>query len=174
MRILRPAAALLAVVCFVHAALQGVGAAEFWSGCFTTGPDSAACLYAQYEAPDPWWTRLQLVGWPLEAALAVVVVVAAFAADARRYAALAALACVAASNLVADYVLTPLVNGGIVSADNPPGYGLYGAVLLAAAGVFAVVTALPASALPARPVSARDGCGSDPSPSTDRPRPPAG
>lgn len=156
---LRITAGVLGLVCLGHAALQGVGAAMFWRECFALGATSAACSFAQYEAPSPWWLVLQYAGWPVETALALVMAALAFALAQRRRTALASLIFVVSSNFLADYVLTPLFNGGYDSADNPPGYGLYGAVLLAVAGVLAIVVA----------VSVRVGeSGSAPSPSRDR------
>jgi hypothetical protein len=115
---------------------------EFWAPCFTLGHTSAACEYLQYEAPGPRWLGL-MAWWPLEVIAAAIVVALSF--GTRTTLAFAALGCVLLSNMVTDYVLTPLFNGGYTSADNPPGFGMFGAVLLAASGVLLVlIVALPA------------------------------
>jgi hypothetical protein len=141
----RSLAALTAVLCGVHAALQGSGAASTWRPCFAEGFDSAICLDLQYTAPSPWWIALGWL-WFLELALAIGTVALTAASRPRRGvrlgAALAAALLIGLSNMVFDYAGTPLINGGYVSADNAPGFGYLGAGLLAAAAVALMAAAL--------------------------------
>lgn len=143
-RVFRAGIAALAAVLLVHAALQGFGAAAFWRPCAEVGFLSDACMYLQYEAPVPWWSWLAWL-WPVEvAALIAAVVVAGRAVDGRAVAqrpvahrglVFAALVLVVICNMVTDYVITPAFNGGYTSADSPPGFGIFGAVGIGAAGI---------------------------------------
>jgi hypothetical protein len=138
-------AAVAAIVVLVHAVLQATGSLEFWAPCFAFGHTSGACSYLQYEAPGPWWLGL-MAWWPVEVIATAVVCALSFGARTRTTLAFVAFGCVLLSNMVTDYVLTPLFNGGFTSADNPPGFGMFGAVLLGASGVLLVLVAV----LPAR------------------------
>lgn len=131
-----------AVLLLGHAAVQGVGALVFWQPCWSQGYGSEACAYLQYEAPTPEWVAPLWV-WFAELLLSIAVLVLAMRAQGRIVPAAFALPAVLGSSILVDYVFTPAINGGYISADNPPGFGLIGAVCQAAAGVLLLVTAVP-------------------------------
>lgn len=133
---------VVGLLLLVHAGVQGIGAAIFWSPCWSEGQESAACYFLQYEAPQPAWLLPTWV-WFVEVLLALVVIVASVAAGRRVGTAGLALVAVLASSALIDAVFTPLINGGHTSADEPPGFGLIGAVLLAIGGVLMFRVALP-------------------------------
>lgn len=131
-----------AVLLLGHAAVQGVGALVFWQPCWSQGYGSEACAYLQYEAPTPEWVAPLWV-WFAELLLSIAVLVLAMRAQGRIVPAAFALPAVLGSSILVDYVFTPAINGGYISADNPPGFGLIGAVCQAAAGLLLLVTAVP-------------------------------
>lgn len=140
---LRIAAGVLAAWLLTHALIQGIGAATFWQPCFELGYGSDACAFLQYEAPSPRWVDLMIV-WLAEAPVSIAVFALALAAHARVALSLGALLAVVMSNMITDYVVTPALNGGYTSADNAPGFGLFGAaLLLIAAAQLAVVALVP-------------------------------
>ncbi|KQQ21802.1 hypothetical protein ASF48_00675 [Rathayibacter sp. Leaf299] len=130
------------VLLLSHAAVQGVGALSFWQPCWMQGYDSGACAYLQYEAPTPEWLAPLWV-WFAELLLSIAVLALSMRAQGRIVPAAFALLAVLGSSILVDYVFTPAVNGGYLSADNPPGFGLIGAVCQAVAGVLLLVTAVP-------------------------------
>jgi len=146
-------ALITGVVMLAHSAVQGLGAYRFWTPCWQDGYESDVCQYLQYEVVSPAWLAPLWV-WAVEVALAIVVLVAASRAAGRTPFAVAALICVLASSLVVDYSLTPLVNGGYTSADNPPGFGLIGAVAMAAGGLLLLLALVPRRASGAAPSAA--------------------
>jgi hypothetical protein len=130
-----------AVLLLTHAVLQGVAAGGFWRPCFEAGYNSEVCMYLQYEAPTPWWAHLSWL-WPIEMVLLITVLVVARGSRLRAWPALAALVLVAVCNVLTDYVLTPAFNGGYISADAAPGFGIVGGVGVGLAGcvlLFALV-----------------------------------
>lgn len=127
---LRTIGGLLALTCLAHGVLQALGALSFWMNCFSLGMDSEPCLYAQYKAPTPWWVALQVVAWPIETVLATLALILSLRLKLGYGMAFVGFVSIVLSNFLADYVLTPVFNGGHVSADNPPGYGVYGAALV--------------------------------------------
>jgi hypothetical protein len=129
----------------VHSLVQGVGAARYWEPCWSEGYDSAACSYLQHDAPSPSWLGPVWL-WAVEVLLAVVVLVGTAMTRGRVRVAGWALGAAVASSLLVDHLLTPMVDGGYVSADSPPGSGLIGAVAMAVAGALLLVTAIPARA----------------------------
>lgn len=144
--VFRALALIAALATGAQAVAQGLGASTFWAPCFALGYDSDACMYLQYRAPAPDWFAL-FAWWPAQVALAIAVVIVGAVARARFALAVPALGSVALANVLFDYSFTPMVNGGYVSADDPPGFGLVGAVLFAtASALFAVSAALPARA----------------------------
>ncbi|WP_129587994.1 hypothetical protein [Rathayibacter oskolensis] len=133
---------VVGVLLLGHAALQGVGAVMFWRPCWSEGYESAECSSLQYETPSPV-SLLPFWMWFVEVLLALVAIGASVAAGRRLRSAGLALVAVLASNLLIDYVLTPVVNGGYSSADDPPGFGLIGAAFLAIAGALMLRVAIP-------------------------------
>ncbi|PPF60406.1 hypothetical protein C5C13_03695 [Clavibacter michiganensis] len=146
-------ALITGVAMLVHSAVQGRGASRFWAPCWQEGYESGICQHLQYEVVSPAWLAPLWV-WAVEVALAVVVLVAASRAAGRIRSAVAALICVLASSLIVDYVMTPMVNGGYTSADDPPGFGLLGAAAMAASGALLLVVAMPRCARPPAPTPA--------------------
>ncbi|MCJ1688131.1 hypothetical protein [Rathayibacter sp. VKM Ac-2927] len=135
-------AVAVGVLLMGHAAVQGIGAANFWAPCWSEGFESAACDFLQYEAPSPAWLLPYWV-WFVEVLLALVVIVAAVAAGRRLGTAGLALVAVLASSALIDSAFTPMINGGHTSADDPPGFGLIGAAFLAFAGALMLRVATP-------------------------------
>lgn len=131
-----------AVALLAHAAVQGFGAVTFWSPCWSEGYTSGACDYLQYQAPTPGWIAPVWV-WFAEVLLALVVIGVSVAAGSRVGSAGLALVAVLASSLLIDYVFTPAIDGFSTSADNPPGFGLIGAVAQAVAGSLMLRVAIP-------------------------------
>jgi len=129
------------VLLLSHAAVQGVGALAFWQPCWSQGYGSGACASLQYEAPTPEWLAPLWV-WFAELLLAIAVLALSMRAQGRIVPAAVALLAVLGSSILVDYVFTPAINGGYLSADNPPGFGLIGAACQAVAGVL-LVTAVP-------------------------------
>ncbi|AJW80166.1 hypothetical protein [Clavibacter michiganensis] len=130
------------VVMLAHSVVQGLGAYRFWTPCWVEGYESEICQRLQYEVVSPAWLAPLWV-WAVEVALAVLVLVAASRAGGRVGFAVAALICVVASSVIVDYALTPLVNGGYMSADDPPGFGLIGAAAMAAGGALLLLALIP-------------------------------
>lgn len=125
---------IAATGCLTHGVLQAVSAAQFWRVCFTEHFDSPACLFQQYEAVTPWW-QYSVWPWVVEMAIAVLVLAAAAWARQSAWLAWAAFGAVALSNVVTDYLVGPIINGGYTSADSAPGVGFFGAGMLCFAGV---------------------------------------
>jgi hypothetical protein len=151
----RALALIAAVLVLWHGITQGISAAQWWRPCFAQGFDSAVCSFLQYEEPSVPWQHLFAL-WPWEVAIAGAVAVMCIITRHAPALAVTAGVAVAVSNLLVDYVITPLFIGGYYSADTTPGFGGFGAgALIVAGALFALVGVLPRrTPRAARPVNA--------------------
>jgi hypothetical protein len=133
-----------ALVLLAHAVAQAIGAASFWQPCFDDGYGSDVCMDLQYNTEMPWWASMHPL-WPIEIAFCVAALVLASRASRRIGPALAALIIVVTCNQITDYALTPALNGGYMSADAAPGYGLFGAGAVGVAGFLLLLTLVPST-----------------------------
>lgn len=144
-------AALVAAVVFAgHGSLQWMSAIDFWAPCYADGFESTGCLHQQYEAVMPWWQRW-LWMWPVEMAVAVLVVVTVWFSKVAPYLAWTALVLVGLSNVITDYMMGPVINGGYTSADSAPGVGYFGATMLCLAALLYLALAVRAVIVRSRP-----------------------
>lgn len=130
-----PTIALGALIVVAGLVLIPVVAAE-WRVC-TLAPrfDSLDCLNRQ---TDHDYGPVAAV-WLGALALMIAGLLLSRARGGRPRVFAVALVAVLVGNILADYTLTPLVNGGYVSHDSPPGMGYWAAGSLVCAGAVLIV-----------------------------------
>jgi hypothetical protein len=131
--------AVVAVTCAAQILTSSV---TYWRPCFGSDYDSPACLRIQsHEASSAMYTGIT-TQWLVATVTALAAAALCAWAGAPRRVVLAVPLLPVLVNPVADYFLTPLMNGFYTSYDLHPGSGIPMGAAIAISGVVAAVGAL--------------------------------